>query len=204
MQRPAPARGRRDAAPGLRPRCPCDRVQRRTPSRRRRDAFGGAYPLCCGRRGAARRRRGGANGRHPAARGAEHRGQLGECVAALSPAAIVESGAEVPPPRCDWSVTARPRRWSTKDSASGSPAASGLSAGRGPFRAEPFATVEWFGHFPTLQPRNCLQWVVSGGEKHAQNPRGWRLSYRSQIAKISSRRCAPIGAARASAPMAQW
>ena len=91
---------------------------------------------------------------------------------------------------------ARPRRSTTRSGALGSPAASGLSAGRGPFRAEPFATAGWFGPFPTQQRRQRLQWAVYRGKKHAQNPRGWGLSYRSQIAKPSSRRCAPIGAAR--------
>ena len=43
-------------------------------------------------------------------------------------------------------------------------AASGLSGPR-PFRAEPFATVEWFDTFHQQRQR---QWAVYGGAKQAQ------------------------------------
>ena len=181
-------------------------MQRPAPARRL-----GAYPLRCGassrRRSAACPRRGGASGRgarREESRGAEHRGRLGECVAAPRAAALWQGRRRGPASSLRAVRYARPRRSTTRSGALGSPAASGLSAGRGPFRAEPFATAGWFGPFPTQQRRQRLQWAVYRGKKHAQNPRGWGLSYRSQIAGISSRRCAPIGAARARAPMAQW
>ena len=170
-------------------------VQRSTPSRRasRRVRWRLSSSLRSSRRGSS----------SPAARDVvvpplvarslepEHRGRLGESVAASAPQHL----RAAPRSRLarDWSVTARPRRWSTKDSASGSPAASGSQRAEG--RSAPNLLPRSNG-LDTFPPSNAAN-ACSGpfpAAKTAQTLPRLRLSYRSQIRKSTCRRCAWVAA----------
>ena len=56
--------------------------------------------------------------------------------------------------------------------------------------------------FPPSNAANACSGPFTAAKNTRQNPRGWRLSYRSQIAKRSSLRT--TGAARAGNLAAQW